>query len=66
MTEARPANMTQAHGLVIGSVKVAKFDVQNRLESGDRDWAALRKALEKYIDYQTAADVLSGQTAMLR
>ncbi len=62
----RPADMTQARDLVISNIKVAKDDVRGRLESGDRDWAALRKSLETYIDLQTAADVLSGQEAMER
>lgn len=65
-SEARPAGMPQSHDLLVSNVKVAKAAVQARLEGGDRDWPALRAAVEKYIDFQTAADVLSGQTAMLR
>lgn len=64
--ETRAANMPQSHNLLVANVRMAKSDVVSHLEGGTRDWSVLRAAVEKYIDYQTAADVVSGQTTMLR
>lgn len=64
MTMARPRDIEPAHKHLIAQVTLAKADVIGRLESGNRDWEGLRKAVATYIDFQTGADVLSGQTPL--
>jgi hypothetical protein len=39
-----------------------KGDIHLLLDEGNRDWSLLRNFVEEYIEAQTAADVLSGQT----
>lgn len=39
-----------------------KKNIAAHLESGDRDFASLRRLIDDYADAQHAADVLSGQT----
>jgi hypothetical protein len=64
MTGPRPQDVEIVCKGVLDVATIAKREVMVHLESGDRDWVQLRATLEHYIQYQTAADVLSGQTKM--
>lgn len=58
---ARTQDVESAHSHLVQQVRAAKADVIGRLEGGDRDWDSLRRQVNRYIEFQTAADVLSGQ-----
>lgn len=66
MTLARPGALANVHNHLVEQTRAAKQDVMGRLESGNRDWDGLRKSLASYIEFQTAADVVSGQTPLER
>lgn len=55
----------KARELLIDQVKLAKRDLLDMLEGGVRNWASVRAALEIYIDFQSAADVLAGYEAVV-
>lgn len=50
---------------LLAQVKIAKSDLLNMIEGGTRQWVELRKTLEVYIDFLTAADVLAGYEAVV-
>lgn len=61
---ARESDVAQARTDIIKRVGVAKAELIGLIEGGDRDWPKVHAALSKYIDYQTAADVLGGMTKL--
>lgn len=64
-TTHRTSNeVMNARGHILGKVTLAKSDLTNMIEGGHRNWAAVRAALEVYIDFQSAADVLAGYEAV--
>lgn len=54
----------RARELLLGNVAVAKQDLIQKIGGGHRVWAEVRAALEVYIDFQSAADVLAGYEAV--
>lgn len=60
----KPRDVDTARSMVLDQARRAKADVVHRLESGDRNWDELRSVVNRYIEMQTASDVLSGQITL--
>lgn len=54
-------NGSPAHKVMVEHAKQAKQCAVRMLEEGSRDYEVLRTFVEQYIEYQHAADVVSGQ-----
>lgn len=59
---ANSVKLARDHALL--NVKSLKCQIVAHVESGDRDWTALRRLVDCYADAQNAADVLSGQATV--
>ena len=53
-----------ARELVISHITPLRKSITDHLGSGDRDFVALREKVERFIDYQTAADALGYTTSI--
>lgn len=56
------SEVKQAREVVLAAAKQAKCNLLAHIDAGDRDWTVLRGKVERYIDLQSAADVLNGGT----
>lgn len=57
------AILSDSHSVLVGLARSHKKTAVNMLETGNRSFQLLRKEIEKYIHFQTAADIVSGQYA---
>lgn len=51
-----------AHAALVKEAATAKKCAIRMLDEGSRDFVILREFIEQYIDFQSAADRLTGQT----
>jgi hypothetical protein len=62
--QVHPNDLRNATALLIDNVKRTKSRLVNLIEGGERDWKIVREAFERYVEFQSAADVLNGYVVL--